>query len=181
MVGLLEYQVRIWDYQTCRRLCVLHGHRAEVSVVAWAPDGSRLASGSYDKTVRMWTADGYPIGTEMKAHKDVVVDLAARMVITRVAVGDGPEDVRKWNSAPDLTGGDAQPSAKLPRHVRLVGKACINCSVGKLDLLRVLGCQRCSRSAHTRKLPPPRWSTPRAGNDETLQGAGGNTCPSRRL
>jgi WD40 repeat protein len=39
--------------------------------VSWSSDGTRLASGSLDSTVRLWDAStGAPIGSPLRAHSD---------------------------------------------------------------------------------------------------------------
>ena len=46
--------------------CQLRGHDREVLSVSWSPDGTQLASGSVDSTVRLWDAStGAPIGSPL--------------------------------------------------------------------------------------------------------------------
>jgi eukaryotic-like serine/threonine-protein kinase len=48
--------VRIWDALTEEKEVVYEGHKDEVTVVAWSPDGKYIASGSRDKTIHIWQA-----------------------------------------------------------------------------------------------------------------------------
>jgi WD40 repeat protein len=46
--------VQLWDVATGKRLARLEEHQGKVKCLAFSPDGTRLASGSYDQTVRLW-------------------------------------------------------------------------------------------------------------------------------
>ena len=47
----------------------LAGHSGGVWSVAFSPEGTRIVSGSIDKTVRIWDAmSGTPIGEPLKGH-----------------------------------------------------------------------------------------------------------------
>lgn len=46
--------VRLWDVRTMSPVITLGRHHGTVSGVAFHPDGTHLASGSFDRTVRLW-------------------------------------------------------------------------------------------------------------------------------
>jgi WD40 repeat protein len=52
-------EIDVWELRTRRRLATFTGHTDLVTCLAFAPDGSRLASGGNDKAVKVWdVADG---------------------------------------------------------------------------------------------------------------------------
>jgi len=76
--------VRIWDAAAGARKAEMKGHRATITHLAWAPDGRRVASGSTDQTVRVWSADGTPIRTLEAGERVFAVEFTRagdRMVV----------------------------------------------------------------------------------------------------
>ena len=57
-------------------LQVLLGHSGNVSSVAYSPDGKRIVSGSWDKTVRVWDAQTGEALHTLEGHSTVVTSVA---------------------------------------------------------------------------------------------------------
>jgi WD40 repeat protein len=55
--------VQLWDVGTSSRVARLEGHEGTVRCLAYAPDGTLLASGGHDRAVRLWDMTRYQLRT----------------------------------------------------------------------------------------------------------------------
>ena len=68
--------------------------------MAFSPDGTRLASGGADNTVRVWdAATGQPVGQPLTGHTDWVNSVAFSPDGHRIASGSADNTVRLWDAA----------------------------------------------------------------------------------
>ncbi len=89
--------VHLWDTKSGSTLR-LQGHTGPAWSLAFSPDGRYLASGSDDRTVRLWTvATAQPAGTPFEGHAGAVISLAFSPDGRRLVSGSRDRTVRIWN------------------------------------------------------------------------------------
>ena len=75
----------------------LEGHRGSVSSVAWSYDSTRLASASYDKTIKIWDPTTGQCQSTLEGHNDAVSSVAWSHDSTRLASASWDETVKIWD------------------------------------------------------------------------------------
>ncbi|CAG9950917.1 unnamed protein product [Clonostachys rosea f. rosea IK726] len=85
------------DWTACRR--TLEAHTNWVSSVAFSADGQKLASGSWDETVRIWDTVTGSCMQVLYGHKDEVTSVAFSADSQRLATGSRNGSIKVWDAA----------------------------------------------------------------------------------
>jgi WD40 repeat protein len=96
--GNPESTARLWDAASGRALATLEGHTGPLRSATFSPDGSRVATTSYDETARVWDAATGHLLAVLKGHTGLVSPAAFSPDGTRVATGSSDDTARVWDA-----------------------------------------------------------------------------------
>lgn len=95
--SLDSFDVHIWSVQTGQLLDQLSGHEGPVSALAFAPDGSSLVSGSWDRTARIWSIFSRSQTSEPLQMQADILDIAVRPDSLQLSVSTLDGQLTFWN------------------------------------------------------------------------------------
>lgn len=91
-----DRQVTVWDWPTQQPLHILSGHTQQIHAIAFSPDGTLIASGSADKTLKLWTLVGEATSTFLK-HRLAVNAVAFHPIAPLIASASTDTTVCLWH------------------------------------------------------------------------------------
>lgn len=97
--SLDSFDIHIWSVQTGQLLDRLTGHEGPVMTLAFSPDGSTLISGSWDRTVRVWSIFARSQTSEPLQLQSDVTALAVRPDSKQLAVTTLDGQLTFWSIA----------------------------------------------------------------------------------
>lgn len=95
--SLDSFDVHLWSVQTGQLLDSLSGHEGPISSLSFASDGSSLISGSWDKTVRIWSIFGRTQLSEPLQLQSDVLSVAFRPDGKQIAATTLDGEVSFWS------------------------------------------------------------------------------------
>ena len=96
--GCLLLFVSLCYVYTGKHILTYRNHSALVHAVAWSPDGTRIASCSWDTTVQVWDATTGDTLFTYRGHSLEVNALAWSPDSTRIASGGNDNAVQIWQA-----------------------------------------------------------------------------------
>ena len=87
---------KMWPPQ----LLQLQGHDNVIASVAFSPDGSKIVSGSWDCTIRVWDAStGVQVLPALQGHDDYIRSVAFSPDGSKIVSGSWNKTIRVWDAS----------------------------------------------------------------------------------
>ncbi|MHA1819133.1 MAG: WD40 repeat domain-containing protein, partial [Promethearchaeota archaeon] len=75
-----------------------YGHSSSVSSVCYSPDGKYIASGSYDKTIKVWEAASGHLVNTLIGHSSSVESVCYSPDGKYIALGSYDKTIKVWEA-----------------------------------------------------------------------------------
>jgi WD40 repeat protein len=76
----------------------LNGHFDNITRIAWAADGKRLAAASKDHKIQIWNTESGDLVSVLEGHTDTILDIAWAPNLTSLASVSSDETIKLWNT-----------------------------------------------------------------------------------
>jgi len=89
-----DEKIHLFDRESGDEIGVLAGHADPVTSLKFSPDGTRLVSGSIDKTIRVWNVEEQETRTVLQGHDEAVLGIACDG--QRIISGSADTTLKVW-------------------------------------------------------------------------------------
>ncbi len=113
-------EIQLWDAELARQVGIFFGHTAQLNSFKFSPDGRRLLSGGFDKTVRIWDIESRQTIRICQQHPGAIRTATWNRKGDRVLSGSWQMETRCWNIDENririIANSNGVSAKQLPQH-----------------------------------------------------------------